>query len=46
MLGYDKSRRLHYLKVDIEGAEWDVLAQATKKGWLDEVHQLAVEVSF
>nr|XP_027218129.1 uncharacterized protein LOC113810683 isoform X2 [Penaeus vannamei] len=42
--GYDKSRRLHYLKVDIEGAEWDVLAQAVKEGWLDEVHQLAVEI--
>ncbi|XP_047497349.1 uncharacterized protein LOC125044626 [Penaeus chinensis] len=44
MLGHDKSRRLHYLKVDIEGAEWDVLAQAVKKGWLDEVQQLAVEI--
>ncbi|XP_042867588.1 uncharacterized protein LOC122250297 [Penaeus japonicus] len=44
LLGYGESRRLHYLKVDIEGAEWDVLAQALTKGWLSDVHQLAVEL--
>ncbi|XP_071530159.1 probable methyltransferase-like protein 24 isoform X2 [Panulirus ornatus] len=43
-LGYGNAP-IHYLKVDIEGAEWDVLHQALQKGWLKEVKQLAVEVS-
>jgi FkbM family methyltransferase len=35
--------RINVLKMDIEGAEYDVIAQATANNWLDGVEQVLVE---
>jgi len=35
--------RIDVLKMDIEGAEYAVIAQATQRRWLDDVDQLLVE---
>ncbi|XP_047495436.1 probable methyltransferase-like protein 24 [Penaeus chinensis] len=37
-------RTIHYLKLDIESSEWEVLPYMLEKGLLDNVWQLAMEV--
>ncbi|XP_064079149.1 uncharacterized protein LOC135196329 isoform X2 [Macrobrachium nipponense] len=37
-------RTIHYLKMDIEGSEWEVLEYMMDKGLLNNVLQLAVEI--
>jgi FkbM family methyltransferase len=35
--------RVDVLKMDVEGAEYDVIAQATRLGWLGDIDQILVE---
>ena len=39
-------QRIHLLKVDIEGSEWDVFNSARAGQWLQKVDQLQIELHF
>ncbi|KAK3890705.1 hypothetical protein Pcinc_005341 [Petrolisthes cinctipes] len=42
--GSEGRGEVQYLKMDIEGAEWEVVSQALRHGWLRNVRQLAIEI--
>lgn len=47
LLGHEAQEKvIDYLKIDIEGSEWEVLSQIMESGMLANVRQIAVEIHF
>lgn len=44
LLNENKPDKIDYLKMDIEGAEYDILSEASPKEWLKKVKYLSIEV--